>query len=67
MNRKAGLAVLCLAAVAGMGWAFIAPPRPVRPAPIVAGDPPLRDLDGRPVRLGDLRGRIVLLSFFSGT
>lgn len=67
MNRKAAVAAICALAAAGAGRILLAPPRSRQPARPVEREPLLRDLDGRPVRLSDLRGRIVLLSFFSGT
>jgi hypothetical protein len=38
----------------------------LRPAePVAAPDPPFRSLDGRAVRLSELRGKVVLLGFFT--
>jgi hypothetical protein len=38
----------------------------LRPAaPVVAPDPAFRTLDGRAVRLSELRGKVVLLGFFT--
>ena len=38
----------------------------LRPAePVTAPDPPFRSLDGREMRLSALRGKVVLLGFFT--
>ena len=63
------LAVLAMSLVALVfrarlqAWAYgVAAPPAGKPAPEL---PPLRALDGLPVKLGELRGRVVLLHFWT--
>jgi len=65
-----GLAALLIVAAAGPGAAAAADPltalgvlRPAKAAP--AADPAFRALDGREMRLTQLRGQPVVLTFFT--
>ena len=72
LELSAGLVLLGVAVGAAAYWSRAAPTgRPAafpvsRPAePIAVSDLELLDLSGRPVRLRDLRGRVVLLNFWA--
>jgi peroxiredoxin len=55
------LATACLLAATPLAALADGPPQPGQPAP----DFTLPDLDGRPVRLADLKGKIVVLEWFN--
>ena len=64
------LALFIVTVVMSPAWGAPADPLEpmgvLRPAePVVAPDPPFRSLDGREVRLSALRGKVVLLGFFT--
>jgi peroxiredoxin len=67
MSNRVGMIALALLLVAGALWVVFGSERPA--GPVGEGHPApdftLRTLDGEPVSLGSLRGRVVLLNFWA--
>jgi hypothetical protein len=62
LKLRRTLALVALAGAGLAGWFWFAADKSAigRPAPEIVG----KDLDGRPMRLSDFRGKIVMLDFW---